>query len=558
MSAESDPLLVLPDQLSIDTGPLARAIESGGRCRVLLVESAEWLSRRPYHRQRVALILLNLRAFAEELRALGFAVERLHGEGTMRGLLEAWLEARPGTRLRGIEPAEREMRRELAPLVAGDRLLFEANPCFLTDRSIFEAACGRGSNAKFRMDSFYRKVRAATGLLMQPDGSPEGGRISFDAENRQAWKGEPAAPTPPRFAMTELRREVARDVESRFAAHPGTLDVEALPATRDDALRLWSWARSECLEHFGPYEDAMSRRSRGLFHTRISPVLNLARILPHRLVADVAAMTDLPLPSREGFLRQVIGWREFVRHVHDATDGLRTIRGEAQPCRDNPGDGGWSAWSGRTWVSSSPPPAEIDGGSDANALGRGVGVPPAFWGRESGLACLDHVVSDVWAEGWSHHITRLMVLGNIASLLDVSPRDLADWFWIAYADAWEWVVEPNVMGMATWGLGGAMTTKPYVAGSAYLDRMGDSCRECRFSPKAGRENSCPLTRLYWAFLDRHEPVLRDNPRLGVVMQAMRKRPEAERRRDRAVFARVQSILIEGKPVPTNIVSASPD
>ncbi|MEY3024966.1 MAG: hypothetical protein RJA16_1792, partial [Planctomycetota bacterium] len=121
--------------------------------------------------------------------------------------------------------------------------------------------------------------------------------------------------------MTQRRREVAQEIESRFAAHPGTLDVESLPATFDDALRLWSWAKSECLEHFGPYEDAMSRRSRGLFHTRISPVLNLGRILPRRLVDDVATMTNLPLPSREGFIRQVIGWREFVRHVHDATDG---------------------------------------------------------------------------------------------------------------------------------------------------------------------------------------------------------------------------------------------
>ncbi len=557
-AAEPDSLLVLPDQLCLDAGPVATMARSGGGGRVLLVESGEWLTRRPYHRQRIALILLNLRAFAEELHSAGLSVAWLRGEGSMRDLLESWLQAHPGVRLQGIEPAEREMRQELAPLLADRRLSWGRNPFYLTDHAIFENACGRGAKARFRMDTFYRKVRAATGLLMDGDGSPEGGRISFDAENRQPWKGDPRAPIPPRFPMSDLRREVAREIESRFSTHPGTLDIEALPATQEDAVRLWSWAKSECLEHFGPYEDAMSRRSRGLFHTRISPVLNLGRILPHRLVDDVAAMTDLPLPSREGFIRQVIGWREFVRHVHDATDGLRTIRGEPCGTREAPGDGGWSAWSGRTWVASAPPPSEIDGGSDANALGRGVGVPPAFWGRESGLACLDHVVSDVWAEGWSHHITRLMVLGNIASLLDVSPRDLADWFWIAYADAWEWVVEPNVMGMATWGLGGAMTTKPYVAGSAYIDRMSDSCRECRFSPKAGRANSCPLTRLYWAYLDRHEPILRDNPRLGVVMQAMRKRADAERARDRAVFSRVQSLLIEGKPVPANVVSEVSD
>ena len=179
-------------------------------------------------------------------------------------------------------------------------------------------------------------------------------------------------------------------------------------------------------------------------------------------------------------------------------------------------------------------------------------MPPAFWGTESGLACLDRVVADVWQEGWSHHITRLMVLGNIATLLDLSPRDLADWFWIAYTDAWEWVVEPNVMGMATWGLGGLMTTKPYVAGAAYLDRMSDYCADCRFKPKPSAANACPLTRLYWAFLDRHEPLLRDNHRLGVVLQAMRKRPEDERHRDRATFVRVQSLLLEGRPLPADV------
>ncbi|MGA0870802.1 MAG: cryptochrome/photolyase family protein, partial [Planctomycetota bacterium] len=210
-----------------------------------------------------------------------------------------------------FEPGMRLER--LAPLLADRRLSWGRNPFYLTDHAIFESACGRGAKARFRMDTFYRKVRAATGLLMDGDGSPEGGRISFDAENRQPWKGDPRAPIPPRFPMSDLRREVAREIESRFSTHPGTLDIEALPATQEDAVRLWSWAKSECLEHFGPYEDAMSRRSRGLFHTRISPVLNLGRILPHRLVDDVAAMTDLPLPSREGFIRQVIGWREFVR-----------------------------------------------------------------------------------------------------------------------------------------------------------------------------------------------------------------------------------------------------
>jgi deoxyribodipyrimidine photolyase-related protein len=294
----------------------------------------------------------------------------------------------------------------------------------------------------------------------------------------------------------------------------------------------------------------MSTRSRGLFHTRVSPVMNIGRLRAIDMVREVEALPGLPIESREGFIRQVVGWREFVRHVHEATDGHRTLRGVAQATRDRPGDGGFARWHGAAWVPPHAPPAGVDGGSDASGLAAATPVPPAYWGRESGLRCLDEVVRSVWEEGWSHHITRLMVLGNVASLLDLSPRDLADWFWIAYADAWEWVVEPNVMGMATWGLAGLMTTKPYVAGSAYIDRMSDYCGACRFDPK----RTCPLARLYWAFLDRHEAALRDNPRMGVVMQALRKRDPRTRAQDRAVFVRVRDLLLEGRPLGAGIVA----
>ena len=168
-------------------------------------------------------------------------------------------------------------------------------------------------------------------------------------------------------------------------------------------------------------------------------------------------------------------------------------------------------------------------------------VPAVFWGAASGLHCLDSVVADVWRTGHSHHITRLMVLGNIATLLDVSPRQLTDWFWIAYIDAYDWVVEPNVMGMATFGLGNLMTTKPYVAGSAYIDRMSDYCKGCQFAAKT----TCPLTSLYWAYLDRHLPQLADNPRMFLPLASLRKRTAAQRAGAAATFAEVSSTLQRG-------------
>ena len=173
----------------------------------------------------------------------------------------------------------------------------------------------------------------------------------------------------------------------------------------------------------------------------------------------------------------------------------------------------------------------LDGGSAPCALGCNTPLPPAYWGEKSGLACLDHVVATVWEDGYSHHITRLMVLANIATLLDVDPRELTDWFWVAYTDAFDWVVEPNVLGMGTYATGDLMTTKPYVSGAAYIHRMSDYCSTCGFNPKT----ECPLTSLYWAFLARHESALKNNPRIRMPMISLKKREKALRNKDRRIF-----------------------
>lgn len=507
---------------------------------VVLVESQEWLSRRPYHRMRVAAILLAQRSFAAECAHEGFEVRTLQGEASMAELLGDFA-AKHGP-LSATEWAEREMRAEFAPLVATGVLRVRLHDGWLTHREDF-AGCRRGK--QWSMDSFYRAYRTRTGLLMDEAGEPVGGRLSFDTENRKSWSGKPAAPEPPRFKMTPLRREVQQEIESRFAAHPGELDLAAIPASLAECDALWTWAKQACLPHFGPYEDAMSLSSRGLFHTRMSPLMNLQRFQARRMVQDVLAM-DLPIESKEGFIRQIVGWREFVRWVHLETDGFRDAWSSAAA----PGDGGYARWSGRPWKPAGPAPSGVDGGARPRALGSDAPVPPAFWGAPSGLRCLDEVVASVWREGWSHHITRLMVLGNLATLLDIDARDLADWFWIAYMDAWDWVVEPNVMAMATYGAGGVMTTKPYVAGAAYIDRMSDYCSGCAFKPGG----DCPVTPLYWAFLERHEPSLKSNPRLKLPLASMRKRPDARRSRDQATFVHVREVLANGKPlVPADLL-----
>jgi deoxyribodipyrimidine photolyase-related protein len=493
------------DQLSQDLPVLAgRAPEQLG---IVFIENPEKASRRPYHKQKLALVLANGRQFLLEQAARGVAIDfRVARAGYARELRAA---ARAHGPLLCAEPAERELRHELAGLFSEGALLAQPAGGFLTSREEFRASQRRpdGSHRPpWRLDAFYRHVRSARVWLLE-GGRPKGGKWSLDAENREPWRGQPPAPKPLRFAPDPISAEVGELIEQRFAEHPGRLDLTALPTTLADARAQWEWAKRHALPHFGPYEDAFSLDQPVLFHSLLSPLLNLSRLLPAALLEELLAL-DLPLQSQEGFLRQVLGWREFVRHVHQETDGFRSLpQGFA---RDH--------------------------------LGAKQPLPAAFWpGAPSGLACLDGVVGQVWDSGYSHHITRLMVLSNIATLLDLDPRELTDWVWCAYVDAFDWVVEPNVLGMGTFSLGELFTTKPYVSGAAYLDRMGDACKRCAFDPK----RDCPLTPLYWAFLARHRERLHGNPRLFMPLNALKKRSPQKRAADAAHYEAVQRVLSAG-------------
>ncbi len=529
-------LFVAPDQLSDSVGPLAD--EDPATLGIVLVETPWKARRRPYHKQKLALVLANLRWFALEQAERGVAVRHLVGDGPYRDALRPVAEELGPLQVQ--EPAERELRADLAPLFAEGLLEEVPHAGFLTSRRQFEKSQGKKA-PPWRMDRFYRAVRKAAGYLLDERGKPLGGKWSHDASNREAWSGDPPAPEPPRFPCDPIKDEVCALVEELFGGHPGRLDPDSLPATRADAEAAWSWAKERCLRDFGPYEDAMSSASRTLFHTRISPLLNLGRLDARRLIEEALARKDTPLSSREGFLRQILGWREFVRHVHHATDGFRCLPGEdAPPTRKLPGDGGFGAWRGEDFAPA-PAPDGVDGGAAPSRLGADRPVPAAFWGAASGLRCLDTVVASVWEEAYSHHITRLMVLGNLATLLDISPRALTDWFWVAYQDAYDWVVEPNVLGMGTFAVGPLMTTKPYVSGAAYIHKMSDYCGGCAFDPK----KTCPITRLYWQFLWRHRETLAGNPRIALQLGSAKKRAAARRKVDRQTFERVWDALAAG-------------
>ena len=526
------------DQLSDRVGPLAREDPSG--LGIVLIEST-WRPRlRPYHRMKLALVLANQRHFALEQAARGVAVRYETSADDHASVLRRV--AGDLGPMRVMRPAEFELRTLVAPLVSEGILEVVPHEGWLTTAEDF-ASAGRNGGPPWRQDAFYRAVRKRTGILME-GGSPVGGKYSHDADNRKSWSGDPPAPVPPVFEPDPVTREVIEFVESRFPHSPGRVDGASLPATRSDAERMRAWARTSCLTHFGPFEDAMSVRSDGLFHTRLSPLINLHRILPGDVVRD-ALESDAPLASKEGLVRQVIGWREFVRHVHEATDGFRSLDFPVAPA---PGSAGWDDWTEGAWSRTRPPAGDSDaapdGGVDPDTPDGALPVLPAWWGRTSGLHCLDTAVAHVVETGWTHHIPRLMVLSNLATLIGISPRALTDWFWVAFVDAFDWVVEPNVLAMGTFGVGEVMTTKPYVSGAAYIDRMSDYCAGCAFDPK----KTCPITRLYWSFLWRNRTRLAGNPRVALPLRNVESRAEEERDLDRRTFEWVRETLVEGRPL----------
>ena len=510
-------VFVAYDQLNLS---LIETIEQAiGTVGLVFIESAFKGRSRPYHKQKLALLLSNQRHFALEAQEAGYPIEYIGTQGSYVETLTVLAnEVGP---IHCVEFAEYSTRMELQPLIESEALVVHPHNGWLTPRSWFTETVGTAP--PFRMDRFYRRVRKETGWLMV-DAQPVGEKYSFDEENRKPWRGDPAAPAPPMFTEDDIDVGVKKLVENVYSDHPGSIDFTQIPTSKDDIEASIEFARS-CLVHFGTYEDAMSTESRGLFHTRLASLLNLHRVMPHQ-AAEIALESTAELNNVEGFLRQLI-WREYVHHVHEVTDGFRTLEVNRSLARRD-----------AQWYDSAP----LDGEPHPNHLEQTFPLPKAYWGQKSGLACLDESVASVMEEGWTHHIPRLMVLSNIAHLLDVQPRELTDWFHVAFIDAYDWVVEPNVFGMGTFALGSAMMTKPYVAGSAYINRMSNHCKSCEFHPK----KTCPIGRLYWAYLERHSHAFAGNHRLSMALRNVAKRSEEMKQIDHLTFLKVQDALANGR------------
>ena len=499
------------DRFTDRTGPLTE--QAADKTGIVIVESTAKAHRRPYHKKKLVLLISNMRHFALEQAARGCKVIYHFTPGSHPEALLELQRKLPLPELTVMQPAERELRLDFAA-VPDLNVKFVLDTTWFSTPEDFTGVYGAYKPGKsYVMDRFYRVMRQKSGILMQ-GGKPVGGNYSYDADNRNPYKGQVPIPKPLSFPPDEITLEVIDFVGREYAHHFGNIEGFDSPCTQADSDRAWSFTLEHLLPHFGPYEDAMRDDELQLFHSRTSGLVNLSRLLPAPMIADTAQAIDdgrVPLASGEGFIRQLMGWREFMRHLHEQTDGYRLLQGtipqEAKKLQKEPN-----------------PYA----GAVPSALSASLPLPAAYWGVKSGLHCLDTVVAQVIDEGWSHHITRLMVLSNLATLCGFSPRELTDWFWFGYVDAYDWVVETNVLGMATYADGGLTATKPYVSGAAYINKMSNYCGHCQYDPKRSLgEGSCPFTALYWTFLERNEAVLGNNFRMQMPYNTLRKKSSTE-------------------------------
>ncbi|QAY77545.1 cryptochrome/photolyase family protein [Sphingosinicella sp. BN140058] len=490
---------VLGDQLSFDLSSLAGADRADSV--VLMMEVADETTYARHHKTKLAYILSAMRHHAEALRSEGWRVDYVRlddGEngGNFTGEVARAVQRHDPERIVVTEAGEWRVAAMLDSweTLFGRPVEIRPDTRFLCAHREFDAwAEGR---TELRMEYFYREMRRKTGLLMD-GGKPSGGRWNFDKDNRKPARADLLMPRPLSFPPDAITQEVIALVEQRFADNPGRLDGFDYAVTAQDAERQAASFMANALPRFGDYEDAMLTGERFLWHSILSPYLNSGLLDPldlcRRAEAEYRA-GRAPLNSVEGYVRQIIGWREYMRGIY------------------------WR--EGPDYV-------------DRNFFGHRRALPGWYWTGDTDMHCLSEVLGQTLATAHAHHIQRLMVTGNFALLIGADPKLVHLWYLEVYLDAYEWVELPNTLGMSQFGDGGLLGSKPYVSSGAYIDRMSDYCGHCRYDvTKRIGEDACPFNALYWDFLARNRDKLGRNPRLAMPYRTWDRQSEAEQRATR--------------------------
>jgi deoxyribodipyrimidine photolyase-related protein len=483
--------VVLGDQLSQEVAALRGYAEGDV---VLLAEVMAECSYVPHHPRKIVLVLSAMRHFAEALHSRGMSVRYVRLDDpentqSLAGEVARAVAALQPDLVIATSPGEWRVREDMRRWeeTAGVAVEIREDDRFGATHEMF-ANWAKGKTAA-RMEFFYRAMRRQHDLLMDGD-VPVGGKWNFDSENRKRLPKGVAAPAAKRFAPDAMTQEVMTLVAARFATHYGTLEGFDYPVTAEQARAGFADFLAHRLASFGDWQDAMAADAPYLFHALISAPLNLGLLRPLDLcrAAEAAYRAGAaPLNAVEGFIRQILGWREFMRGIY--------------------------------WL-------HMPGFAKLNALGATRALPEFYWSGETKMRCVAAVVGQTMALAYAHHIQRLMITGNFALLAGLDPDAVDEWYLAVYADAYEWVEMPNTRGMALYADGGTVGSKPYAASGAYINRMSDYCGACFYDVKeSSSPRACPFNALYWDFIARHETRFAANPRMQMPVQGWRRMEE---------------------------------
>ena len=475
-------VIVLGDQLNDDSA----AFDGFDRNKdaVWMAEVAEESTHVWSHKARIGLFLSAMRHFEQRLTQKGHCVfyrrlDDFSNTHALRKELSRAIEQFRPAKLILVEPGDHRVLSELtlAAKKANAQLEIRTDRTFFCSTDEFNSwASGR---KQFRMEFFYREIRRKHGVLL--DGKdPIGGRWNFDAENRGSLPktGPGKLKAPLQFEYDRTTKFVLEFVDFRFTRHPGSLENFDWPVTPEQAQAALADFIENRLPHFGQFQDAMWTGEPWLYHSRLSSAMNLKLLQPRQVVAAAEAAYHagaVTLPQAEGFIRQIIGWREYVRGIY------------------------WRYM-----------PEYVD----RNEMGATLPLPKWFWTGKTEMNCLKHTLRQTLDYGYAHHIQRLMVTGLYCLLAGIDPKQVHEWYLAIYVDAVEWVELPNTLGMSQYADGGIMASKPYVASGKYIDKMSNYCSGCRYDPAQRKgETACPFTTMYWQYLEKHEQKLAKNPRM---------------------------------------------
>ncbi|KJV44315.1 cryptochrome/photolyase family protein [Acinetobacter indicus] len=459
---------------------------------ILMAEVVEEATYVTHHPQKIALIFSAMRHFAKELKAEGWRV-RYHAfqsDSPIRSLLdfvESQQQLLPVTELVITNCGEYRLQQQIEQ--HWSKHLQLPVQC-LNDERFFcspqQFQHWANHYQTLRMEYFYREMRKRTGYLMQGQ-QPLGEQWNYDSANRKAWSGSPPLPPVLHFEQDQIDLDVLKLVEREFSRHSGSLDNFRWATTRSNALLALEHFINHSLPHFGDYQDAMVQGADMLFHGLLSPYLNCGLLLPKE-VCDAAEAAyhagHAPLNAVEGFIRQILGWREYVRGIY--------------------------------WL-------YMPEYASRNALQHSAPLPQFYWTGRTRMNCMAECFRNTFQHAYAHHIQRLMVTGNFALLTGVDPQQISEWYLAVYADAYAWVELPNTLGMVMHADSGLMASKPYAASGNYIHKMSDYCKHCSYNVKTRTEpDSCPFNSLYWYFMIRNEETFRTHPRMGMIYRQLDK------------------------------------